>query len=68
VVHSAAELADAADGDAGERGAMRARAEAVLDGLSGALPRTVAALLRYLPDEDSLARASQRRGRQRIGE
>jgi 3-deoxy-D-manno-octulosonic-acid transferase len=61
VVHSAAELADAAArliGDAGERGGMRARAEAALEGLSGALPRTVAALLRYLPGEDGLARAS----------
>ena len=61
VVHSAAELADAAArliGDAGERGGMRARAEAALAGLSGALPRTVAALLRYLPGEDGLARAS----------
>ena len=37
---------------------MRARAEAALADLSGALPRTVAALLRYLPGEDGLARAS----------
>jgi 3-deoxy-D-manno-octulosonic-acid transferase len=61
VVHSAAELAEAAArliGDPAERDAMRARAEAVLDGLSGALPRTVAALLRYLPGEDGLAPAS----------
>ncbi len=61
VVHSAAELAETAArliGDAGERGGMRARAEEALAGLTGALPRTVAALLRYLPGEDGLARAS----------
>jgi 3-deoxy-D-manno-octulosonic-acid transferase len=62
VVHSAAELADAAArliGDAAERDAMRARAEAALAGLSGALPRTVAALLGILPAADEgLARAS----------
>jgi 3-deoxy-D-manno-octulosonic-acid transferase len=61
VVHSAAELADSAArliGDVDERAGMRARAEAVLAELSGALPRTVAALLAYLPVEDGLARAS----------
>jgi len=61
VVHSAAELAEAAGRlivDVGERGGMRARAEEALAGLTGALPRTVEALLRYLPREDGLARAS----------
>jgi 3-deoxy-D-manno-octulosonic-acid transferase len=61
VVHSAADLADSAArliGDPGERAGMRARAEAALADLSGALPRTVAALLRYLPGEDGLARVS----------
>jgi hypothetical protein len=37
---------------------MCARASAALTELSGALPRTVEALLRYLPAEDGLARAS----------
>jgi hypothetical protein len=37
---------------------MRARAGTALAGLSGALPRTVGALLRYLPGEDELARAT----------
>jgi 3-deoxy-D-manno-octulosonic-acid transferase len=61
VVHSASELADAAGrllGNDGELARMRARAEAALAGLSGALPRTVEALLRYLPGEDELARAT----------
>jgi 3-deoxy-D-manno-octulosonic-acid transferase len=61
VVHSAAELAEVAArliGDAGERDSMRARAEEALAGLTGALPRTVEALLRCLPGEDGLARAS----------
>jgi 3-deoxy-D-manno-octulosonic-acid transferase len=61
VVHSAAELAETAGRlilDAGERGGMRARAEEALAGLTGALPRTVEALLSCLPGEDGLARAS----------
>jgi 3-deoxy-D-manno-octulosonic-acid transferase len=61
VVRTAEELADAAArllADAAELAAMRERAEAALAGLSGALPRTVAALLRHLPGEDGLARAS----------
>ena len=36
---------------------MRERAESALAGLSGALPRTVQALLPFLPGEDELARA-----------
>jgi len=61
VVRSAAELAEAAAGllaDEAELGRMRARAEVALAGLSGALPRTIEALLRHLPGEDELARAS----------
>jgi 3-deoxy-D-manno-octulosonic-acid transferase len=61
VVRSAAELTDAAGrllADAGELARMRAQAETALAGLSGALPRTVEAVLRYLPVEDELARAS----------
>jgi 3-deoxy-D-manno-octulosonic-acid transferase len=61
VVHSAAELADTAGrliADAVERGGMRTRAEAALASLTGALPRTVEALLRCLPHDDGLARAS----------
>jgi 3-deoxy-D-manno-octulosonic-acid transferase len=60
VVSSAAELADAAAlflGDAAALARMRERAEQALAGLSGALPRTVEALLRYLPAEDELAPA-----------
>jgi 3-deoxy-D-manno-octulosonic-acid transferase len=61
VVRSASELASAAGrllGDADEIARMRARAGTALAGLSGALPRTVGALLRYLPGEDELARAT----------
>jgi 3-deoxy-D-manno-octulosonic-acid transferase len=61
VVSSAVELADAAArllGDPAELAQMRERAEAALAGLSGALPRTVEALLRHLPVEDELAPAS----------
>jgi 3-deoxy-D-manno-octulosonic-acid transferase len=61
VVHSAPELASAAGqllADQAELKQMRARASAALAALSGALPRTVEALLRYLPREDGLARAS----------
>jgi 3-deoxy-D-manno-octulosonic-acid transferase len=61
VVRTAEELADAAGrllADTAELAAMRTRAEAAFAGLSGALPRTVAALLRHLPAEDGLQRAS----------
>jgi 3-deoxy-D-manno-octulosonic-acid transferase len=61
VVKSASELAGAAGrllGDAAELATMRERAEKALAGLSGALPRTVEALLHYLPAEDELAPAS----------
>lgn len=61
VVRSAAELADVAGrllADASELGGMRARADTALASLSGALPRTVEALLDYLPGGDELARAS----------
>jgi hypothetical protein len=37
---------------------MRGHADAALATLSGALPRTIAELLRYLPGEEGLARAS----------
>jgi 3-deoxy-D-manno-octulosonic-acid transferase len=61
VVRSASELASTAGrllGDADELTRMRARAATALAGLSGALPRTVEALLRYLPGEDELASAT----------
>jgi 3-deoxy-D-manno-octulosonic-acid transferase len=61
VVHSAAELAEAARrllGDDAELACMRARAAGALAELSGALARTAEALLRYLPHEDELARAT----------
>jgi 3-deoxy-D-manno-octulosonic-acid transferase len=61
VVSSAAELAEAAGrllGDAAELAGMRERAEKALSAMSGALPRTVEALLRYLPAEEELAPAS----------
>jgi 3-deoxy-D-manno-octulosonic-acid transferase len=61
VVRSAPELASAAGqllADQAELKQMRTRASAALAALSGALPRTVEALLRYLPGEDGLARAS----------
>jgi 3-deoxy-D-manno-octulosonic-acid transferase len=61
VVRSAAELADAAGrllADAAELERMRAQAAAALAGLAGALPRTMEALLRFLPGEDKLARAT----------
>jgi 3-deoxy-D-manno-octulosonic-acid transferase len=61
VVRSAPELASAAGrllADQAELGRMRDRASTALSALSGALPRTVEALLRYLPAEDRLARAS----------
>jgi 3-deoxy-D-manno-octulosonic-acid transferase len=61
VVRSATELAGAAGrllGDQAELRRMRDRAAIALAALSGALPRTVEALLRLLPAEDRLARAS----------
>jgi 3-deoxy-D-manno-octulosonic-acid transferase len=61
VVHSAPELAEAARrllGDDVELACMRARAAGALAELSGALARTAEALLRYLPHEDELARAT----------
>ena len=61
VVRSAPELATAAGrllGDQSELDHMRTRASTALAALSGALPRTVEALLRYLPAEDGFARAS----------
>jgi 3-deoxy-D-manno-octulosonic-acid transferase len=61
MVGSAAELADAAArliGDAAALAQMRERAQQALAGLSGALPRTVEALLHHLPAEDELAPAS----------
>jgi 3-deoxy-D-manno-octulosonic-acid transferase len=61
VVRSASELANAAAAllaDPDELGRMRERAGAALAGQSGALPRTVEALLRHLPGEDKVARAT----------
>ena len=61
VVRSASELADTTYrllADEAERSRMHARAGAALDGLSGALPRTVEALLDYLPAEEGVACAS----------
>jgi len=61
VVHSADELASAARQlitNQTELGSMRQRADAALAKISGALPRTIAALLRYLPNEEGLVRAS----------
>jgi 3-deoxy-D-manno-octulosonic-acid transferase len=57
---SAAELASAAESllaNEADLARMRERAESALAGLSGALPRTVQALLPFLPGEDELARA-----------
>jgi 3-deoxy-D-manno-octulosonic-acid transferase len=61
VVRSAPELAAAAGkllADQAELDHMHTRASAALAALSGALPRTVEALLLHLPSEDGLARAS----------
>jgi 3-deoxy-D-manno-octulosonic-acid transferase len=61
VVRSAPELASAAGRllcDQAELSRMRERAGSALSALSGALPRTVEALLQYLPAEERLARAS----------
>jgi len=55
VVRSAEELASAACqllSDEAELGSMRHRASAALATISGALPRTLEALLRYLPREE----------------
>ena len=41
-------------GDEAELGGMRSRASAALSTISGALPRTIEALLEYLPSEESL--------------
>ncbi len=65
VVHSAEEIASAAGkllSDEAELCGMRSRASAALATISGAMPRTIEALLKYLPVEESLeeglARAS----------
>jgi 3-deoxy-D-manno-octulosonic-acid transferase len=61
VVHSAEELAGAAGqllSNKAELGGMRSRASAALATISGALPRTLEALLRFLPAEQGLVRAS----------
>jgi 3-deoxy-D-manno-octulosonic-acid transferase len=62
IVRSAEDIAAAAGrllADEAELGRMRARASAALATISGALPRTLEALLRYLPqEEEGLARAS----------
>ena len=61
VVRSAPELASAAGrllADQTERSRMHTRANSALSALSGALPRTVEALLLHLPADDGFARAS----------
>jgi 3-deoxy-D-manno-octulosonic-acid transferase len=61
VVRSAEDIAGAARkllSDEAELASMRARADAALATISGALPRTIEALLQYLPAEEGLARAS----------
>ena len=61
VVRSAEEVAGAARkllSDEAELASMRGRANTALATISGALPRTIAALLQYLPGEEGLARAS----------
>ena len=61
VVQSAEEIAAAVRtllSDAAALDSMRSRADAALATISGALPRTIEALLRYLPGEEGLARAS----------
>ena len=60
-MRSAEEIAGAARkllADEAELASMRSRANAALATISGALPRTIEALLRYLPGEEGLARAS----------
>ena len=57
VVRSAEEIASAARrllSDEAELDGMRTRASAALATISGALPRTIEALLRYLPSEEGL--------------
>ena len=59
-VHSAEEIARVVRellSDETELGSMRSRASAALATMSGALPRTIEALLRFLPSE-GLVRAS----------
>ena len=61
VVRSAEEIASAARkllSDEAELASMRGRANTALATISGALPRTIEALLQYLPGEEGLARAS----------
>src|SRR5581483_3543337 len=61
IVHSAEEMASVAHRlllDEAELAGMRSRASAALATISGALPRTLEALLEYLPTEEGLARAS----------
>lgn len=61
VVRSAEEIAGAAHkllSDEAELARMRSRAHAALATISGALPRTLEALLHFLPGEEGLARAS----------
>ena len=56
VVHSAQEIAGAASrllSDEAELDGVRSRASAALTTISGALPRTIEALLKYLPVEES---------------
>jgi 3-deoxy-D-manno-octulosonic-acid transferase len=56
-VRNSGELADAVRNllsDEAELGSMRSRASAALATISGALPRTIEALLRYLPSEDAV--------------
>jgi 3-deoxy-D-manno-octulosonic-acid transferase len=60
-VHSAEEIAKVVRqllSDEAELGSMRSRASAALATISGALPRTIEALLRFLPSEEGLVRAS----------
>jgi 3-deoxy-D-manno-octulosonic-acid transferase len=61
VVRSAQDIANAANrllSDEAELGGMRSRADAALANISGALPRTIDALLQHLPGDEGLARAS----------
>lgn len=60
-VHSAEEIAAAARvllEDTAELARMRERASAVLSKLAGALPKTIEALMGYLPGDEGLRRAS----------
>jgi 3-deoxy-D-manno-octulosonic-acid transferase len=61
VVQSAEDIANVARKlllDEAELASVRTRGSAALATISGALPRTIEALLRYLPSEEGLARAS----------